>query len=256
MRVKATSLSNQGAASVSEDTLLAGGVRLRQPKAGFRAAIDTVLLAAAVPAKPGQNVLEPGTGSAAAALCLAHRVDGIKITGFDINPNAISLAEANVALNDAADKIFVETADVAARLPKRFDAAFDQVMMNPPYLPDTSSHVSPDPDRAIATMESKANLKRWLKFGHDALRHKGYLTVIHRADRLDEVIQMLSSNLGGVTVLPLWPRDGEEAKRVIVQVRNGVRSPARILPGLVIHKADGSYTDAAASVLKGAPLPI
>ncbi len=256
MPAKVTSLSNQKEATVSEDTLLGGSVRLRQPKEGFRAAIDTVLLAAAVPAKPGQNVLEPGTGSAAAALCLAHRVEQIKIIGFDINPNAISLAEANVALNEAADKIVVEKGDVAAHLPKRFDAAFDQVMMNPPYLPDTSSHVSPDPDRALAIMESKANLKRWLKYGHDALRHKGYLTVIHRADRLDEVIQTLSNNLGGVSVLPLWPRNGEDAKRVIVQVRKGVRSPARILPGLVIHKPDGSYTDAAASVLKGAPLPI
>lgn len=254
MQVKVTILSEHKDAMVSEDTLLGGSVRLRQPKEGFRAAIDTVLLAAAIPARPGQNVLEPGTGSAAAALCLVHRVESIKITGFDINPKSISLAKANVALNSASEKILVETGDVAARLPKRFDAAFEQVMMNPPYLPDTSSHVSPDPDRALATMESKANLKRWLKYGHDALRHKGYLTVIHRADRLDEIIQTLSSNLGGVTVLPLWPRKGEEAKRVILQVRKGVRSPARILPGLVIHKSDGSYTDAAASVLKGAPL--
>jgi tRNA1(Val) A37 N6-methylase TrmN6 len=114
--------------------------------------------------------------------------------------------------------------------------------------------VSPDPDRALATMEAGADLRRWLKYGHDALRHKGYLTLIHRADRLADVIRSLSANLGGVTVLPLWPREGEDAKRVIIQARKGVRTPARILPGLVIHESDGSYTEAASAVLKGAPL--
>ena len=62
--------------------------------------------------------------------------------------------------------------------------------------------------------------------------------------------------MAGIAVLPLWPRDGEEAKRVIVQTRKGVRSPARILPGLVIHEADGSYTEAAAAVLKGMHLSL
>jgi tRNA1(Val) A37 N6-methylase TrmN6 len=256
MREKVTSLREQSEAILTEDTMLGGKIRLQQPKEGFRAAIDTVFLAAAVPAKAGQRVLEPGTGSGAAALCLAHRVEGVKINGIDVNPRMISLAESNIQLNRIVEKIGVATGDVADRLPDDFDAAFDHVMMNPPYLPDTSTHVSPNPDRALATMEAGADLKRWLKYGHDALRSRGYLTVIHRADRVDEVIRSLSANFGGVAVLPLWPREGEEAKRVIVQARKGVRSPARILPGLAIHQADGSYSAAAAAVLKGAYLPL
>ncbi len=253
---KVINLPDRVEAVLSEDTLLNGNVRLRQPREGFRAAIDTVLLAAAVPATSGQKILELGTGSGAAALCLAQRVEGVKITGIDVNPKAIALAIENIQLNKAAEKIDVTRGDVADRLPSQFDAAFDQVMMNPPYLPDSSSHVSPNPDRALATMEAGADLKRWLKYGHDALRHKGYLTVIHRADRLDEVIQCLSPNLGGVTVFPLWPRGGEEAKRVIIQLRKGVRTPARILSGLAIHNQDGSYTGAAATVLRGAALTL
>ena len=254
MRVKGISLPKQKEMVLSEDSLLNGKVRLRQPKEGFRAAIDTVLLAAAVPATAGQHILETGTGSAAAALCLAHRVDGVHIIGIDVNPRVISLAEANIKLNQMEEKIDVVLGDVADRLPPQFNAAFDHVLMNPPYLADTSTHVSPDPDRALATMEAGADLRRWLKYGHDALRHKGYLTLIHRADRLADVIKSLSANLGGVTVLPLWPREGEDAKRVIIQARKGVRTPARILPGLVIHESDGSYTEAASAVLKGAPL--
>ena len=82
------------------------------------------------------------------------------------------------------------------------------------------------------------------------------MTVVHRADRLAELIKSLPLNFGGVSILPLWPHQGEEAKRVIVQVRKGVRSPARILPGLSIHKADGSYHEAAKRVLNGAALAI
>lgn len=256
MQERGTSLPDQVDAMLTEDALLGGQVRLQQPKDGFRAAIDTVFLAAAVPAKAGQRVLEVGTGSGAAALCLASRVEGVTITGIDVNSKMISLADTNIQLNQMVERINVFVGDVADRLPDGFDASFDHVMMNPPYLPDTSTHVSPNPDKALATMEAGADLKRWLKYGHDALRNKGYLSVIHRADRVDEVIKSLSPNMGGVAVLPLWPRAGEEAKRVIVQTRKGVRSPARILPGLVIHEADGRYTKASAAVLKGMNLPL
>tara|TARA_Y100001936_G_scaffold247882_1_gene294647 strand:+ start:3130 stop:3879 length:750 start_codon:yes stop_codon:yes gene_type:complete len=247
-------LSDQIDHDSTEDTLLGGQVRLRQPKEGFRAAIDTVLLAAAVPAKSGQNVLELGVGSGGATLCLLHRVDGVNITGIDVNPTMVTLATNNVRLNSVSDRAEISIGDVAKKLPTEFDATFDHVMMNPPYLPEKTDHVSSNPDRALATKEAGANLKRWLKFGHDALRYKGYLTVIHRADRLDELIKSLSHNFGGVTIQPLWPREGEEAKRIIVQTRKGVGTPARILPGVTIHRDDGGYTDEAAAILKGAPL--
>ena len=236
--------------------LLGGNVRLRQPREGFRAAIDTVLLAASVPAKSGQSVLELGIGTGGAALCLCHRVADLKIVGMDINPSAIVLARENILLNGVGKFIDAVIGDVAEPLPKTFDASFDHVMMNPPFLPENTNHVSPNPNRALATKETGADLQRWFKFGHDALLHKGYLTVVHRADRLAELIKSLSSNFGGVSILPLWPHQGEEAKRVIVQVRKGVRSPTRILPGLSIHNADGSYHDAAKRVLNGAGLTL
>jgi tRNA1(Val) A37 N6-methylase TrmN6 len=116
--------------------------------------------------------------------------------------------------------------------------------------------VSPHPGRALATKETNADLQRWLKIGHDALVHKGYLTVVHRADRLTELIKILPLNFGGVSILPLWPHQKEEAKRVIIQLRKGTRSPTRILPGLSIHNADGTYRDAATRVLNGAAIEI
>lgn len=254
--MKVTSLFNREKQLIREDALLGGNVRLLQPEVGFRAAIDTVLLAAAVPAMSGQKILEPGTGSGAAALCLAYRVVSIQITGIDVNSNSIELAKKNINLNQLAGRVSVAVGDVAGGLGREFNAQFDHVMINPPYLSENSARVSPDPERALATVEGATDLKCWLKYGHDALRHKGYLTLIYRADRLDELIRSVPSNFGGITILPLWPRQGEEAKRVIVQVRKGVRTPARILPGLPIHEADGSYTKTASEILTGAALSL
>jgi len=240
----------------TEDTLLGGSVRLRQPRDGFRAAIDTVFLAASVPAKSGQSVLELGIGTGGAALCLSHRITDLKILGMDINSSAIALARENILLNGADKNVDAVIGDVAEPLPKNFEVAFDHVMMNPPFLPENTNHVSPNPGRALATKETTANFPRWFKFAHDALVHKGYLTVVHRADRLAELIKFLPANFGGVSILPLWPHEGEEAKRVIIQLRKGTRSPTRILPGLSIHNADGTYRDVVTRVLNGAAIEI
>ena len=144
-------------------------MRLRQPKDGFRAAIDTVFLAAAVPAKSGQSVLELGIGNGGAALCLSHRITDLKILGMDINSSAIALARENILLNGAGKNVDAVIGDVAEPLPENFEAAFDHVMMNPPFLSQNTNHVSPNPGRRLATKETNADLQRWLKIGHDAL---------------------------------------------------------------------------------------
>ena len=154
-------MSGTVAQSKTEDTLLGGKVLLRQPKEGFRAAIDTVLLAASVPAKPGQSTLEIGIGTGGAALCLCQRIADLKIIGIDINPSVVALAKENILLNDAGKNVDVIIGDVAEPLPIKFGASFDHVMMNPPFLPVDTDHVSPNPSRAIATKETSADLERW-----------------------------------------------------------------------------------------------
>ena len=240
----------------SDDTLLGGKVKIRQPKNGFRATIDAVLLAASVPAGTGERILELGVGSGGASLCLCYRVAGSTITGIDINPELIALAKENIKLNGFEERVEAKVGNVATVLPKCFVASFHHVILNPPYLPRNTEHVSPNLDRAIATKEGQADLKRWIKYAHDSLLHKGRMSVIHRADRLNELIQILSPNLGAVSIFPLWPREGVEAKRVIVQARKGVKSPCRILTGLTLHNKDGSYTDETKRVLKGGEIII
>ena len=237
--------------AIDEDRLLGGRVRLRQPRDGYRAAIDPVLLAAAVPARARERVLDLGCGAGAASLALAARLADLRITGIDRDERTVVLFRENIDLNDLGDRLDAFAADVAA-LPERCAGAFGHVMLNPPYLSAGAGDRSPHPDRARANVEGEAGLGTWIAAALDALGHKGWITLVHRADRVDEVIGHLASRAGAVTIIPLWPKAGVAAKRVVVRARKGVRSPATIDPGLLLHEADGRYSAAAETILRDA----
>lgn len=243
-------------AAVSLDAVLGGRVRLYQPAQGYRAAIDPPLLAAATAAGPGDRVLDLGCGVGTAALCLAVRVPGCRVDGLDIQGEAVALARANADLNGVADRVAFHQADAAALpLPVPL-GGFDRVMSNPPFYPAGRHTPSPHRGKALSHGES-GELALWLRAAVRLLAPRGTVTLIHRADRLDDILAGLNSHFGGVAVLPLWPRAGMAAKRVIIAARLGARSPARLLPGLVLHEADGGYTPQARAVLRdGAPLPL
>jgi tRNA1(Val) A37 N6-methylase TrmN6 len=240
---------------LTEDRLLGGRVVLRQPRSGFRAAIDTVLLAAAVPAKSGQRILDAGAGNGAAALCLAARVPGCCVVGLERDPDLVGLARENAELNDMTNRVEVRRGDIASP-PSTFEAgSFDHAMMNPPHLRADRSQASPEPSRAAASQEQGPELGAWIDFALRMLRSKGTLTVIHRADRLDDLLATLRNRAGGVIVFPVWPtRDATAAKRVIVRARKAIATPLVLSPGLVLHEAGGGYTAAADAVLRGAAL--
>ena len=230
-----------------EDTLLDGRVRLRQPAAGYRAAVDPVLLAAAVPARSGERVLDLGCGVAPAALCLLARVPGMWAAGLEVQAEMARLARANAELNGCSDALAPVVGD--AGRPPFPGATFDHVMANPPY--QRAGH-GRQPAAPVATVEGAAKLPDWLAAMLALVRPRGSITVIHRADRLDELLRALPPSVGEVTVIPLWPGAETAAKRVIVRARAGVRTPARLTPGLVLHAPDGRYTEAADAVLRGA----
>ena len=242
----------------TEDALLGGRVRLRQPRTGYRAAIDPVLLAAAAPAEPGMAVLDIGTGSGAAALVLATRVAGCRVTGLEVQRDLVRLAAENVALNGLEGRVEVMAGDLRRPPPRLAPGSFDLVMANPPHLEAGRAVPPPDPGKATAHVEGAADLDDWVRFAVLMARAKGTVVVIHRADRLDGLLAALHGRLGELAVFPLWPvADGRPAKRVLVRGRKDVRGPLRLLPGLVLHRADDGYTDAAEAVLRdGAALAL
>lgn len=238
-------------ADLSDDKFLCGRLRLLQPLKGYRAATDPVLLAAACPAEPGQSVLDLGCGAGAAALCLGLRVPGLALAGLELQPAYADLARRNADRNGIA--LEVHEGDLA-RMPAALRRDFDHVIANPPYYPAGGSP-SPVAARARA-MQVDTPLAAWVAAATRRLRPGGWLTLICGADGLPEVLSALAPKLGSAAVLPLAPREGRAALRVIVQARKGGRAPFRLLAPFVIHAGpahDGdreSYTPAANAVLR------
>jgi tRNA1(Val) A37 N6-methylase TrmN6 len=233
------------------ETFLGGRVRVDQPLGGFRSGLDAVMLAAAVPAKPGQAALELGAGSGALSLCLAVRVPHLTVTGVEIDSGLATAANRNAAVNGIHARVSFFASDIFA-LPPELKREFDHVLANPPFHGD--GQMSPDPARAMALADS-GKLANWLKLGLQRTVSGGYFTLILRADRLDEALSALPQ--GGVSIYPLWPRAGEPAKRVILLVRKGSAAPIKLLPGLILHAESGDYTPEADAVLRcGEPLAL
>ena len=240
--------------AVTQDRLLGGRVLLRQPRDGYRAAIDPVLLAAAVDVRRGGLVLDAGLGAGAAALCLLARRPDVRVIGIEADAAAAALARENAAANGVADRLEVRCATLATgrRDMAAEGLAADAVMTNPPFLAPGAADPSPHPGRRRANVES-ADLDAWIADCARMLKAKGALTLVHRADRLDDaVVALRHAGLGEVAVLPLWPKPGVPARRVLLRARKGVAGAARLLPGLTLHAPGGGYTAETEAVLRDA----
>jgi tRNA1(Val) A37 N6-methylase TrmN6 len=239
------------------DTVLGGRVTLRQPADGYRVAIDPILLAASCPARAGEMVADLGCGIGTAALCVARRVVEATCIGIDLQPDLIALAQANAQANKLADRARFLAGDILdAGLPV-YAARADHVIVNPPYLKRNAASVSENPIKALANVEGEADLRAWVNAAMRAAKPGGSVTFIHRADRLPELLSLFGPLSGSIAVLPLYPKENEPARRVIVSGKAGQRGPARLLPGLVLHQANGDFTLAAQRILRdGAALPL
>ena len=234
----------------TEDRLLGGRVRLRQPAEGYRAAIDPVFLAAAVPAEPHQLVLDVGCGAGAAMLCLAARVPHSRVVGLEMQRELVRLAGDNAILNAMEARVSVMIGDLLHAPPRLSPGAFDHVMANPPHHERGHAAASTVPGKTTATVEGDADLSAWVRFALAMVRPKGTVTFIHRADRIDALLAELAGRAGEIVVFPLWPGGERPANRVLVRARKQIAAPARLMPGLVLHRPDGRLSDHAEGILR------
>jgi tRNA1(Val) A37 N6-methylase TrmN6 len=243
------------AGPTSTDEFLGGRIQIVQPKRGHRAGSDAVFLAAAVPAHEGERILDAGAGVGAAGLCLLARVPGAHVTAAEIDEELCALAAINAAHNGFAARFEAINADVTAR-GKRLEAlglkreSYQQVIANPPFYAEGKVRPAPDKGRAAAHVMRQEDLAAWVRFLAAMAAPGAIVTVIHRSEHLGELLDLLRSRFGGLVVLPLFPKPGEPAARIIVQGRKGSRAGLSLLPGLVLHEAGGRYTETAEAVLR------
>lgn len=236
------------------DGLLNRRIALEQPQTGYRVAIDTVFVAAAVPAGMGEQVLELGSGAGGAMLCLAARVPEINITGIEIENEFLRLCRDNIARNKFTGRLKTLFGD-AANLPEELAGKFDHVLMNPPYHEEARHDVSLQAAKRKANTEKEGGLALWLASAAKALKPSGTLTLIHRADRQDEILALLQNSFGAIEVLPLAPKAGQAPKRIVLRAQKDAPFAIKVAREFVLHEAAGGFTAAAEAILRdGKPL--
>ena len=241
------------AAPTSEDALLGGKLTLRQPLRGHRFGHDAVLLAAATPARAGEHAIELGAGVGAAGLALARRVEGLGVTLIELDANLATLARENAARNALADRVRVLCLDVAAPIAQLAAAGLtldsaDHVLMNPPF--NAPHNPSPDQARRLAHAASPGSPARWVDSAARLLRSQGVLTLIWRADCLADVLAALTARFGAIAIVPVYPKPGAAAVRVLVSAAKDSQAPLCLLPGLVLTDSNNKPSAQAEAILR------
>jgi tRNA1(Val) A37 N6-methylase TrmN6 len=242
------------------DLALGGRVRLYQPRKGYRAGLDAALLAAAVELKANETGLEAGCGPGAALLQVAWRTQGPdlagpSLVGVERDGAALALAQRNIALNGQALRVQAIGGDISTPFSKLASevkrAPFDAVFANPPFFDDPASRRGPAPERREAYI-AEEGLKAWTAFLIKAARQGGRITLVHRADRLADILACLGEGAGSFCIRPVHPFADQPAKRVLVRGVKGGKAPLMLLPPLVLHARDGTkHTPEAEAILRG-----
>lgn len=243
--------------ATTENAILGGRVRLIQPSRGYRAGLDAALLAAACDPPRDGRVLEAGCGPGGALLAAAARHPDARLVGLEREAEALALAHRNIELNGLSDRVEARQWDIAAPFSRLGLAPFDAAMANPPFFDDPAALRAPAPEKTAAWM-TEDGLPAWTRFLSKAVREGGAVTLIHRADRLADILAGLAAGkCGSFQIRPIHPRAAEPAKRVLVRAVKTGKAPLRLLPGLVLHPDAGAkHTAEAEAILRGdASLP-
>lgn len=233
------------------DSFLGGRVKAIQPSEGYRAGIDPIFLAAALQPKPNHKVLDVGAGVGVAAMALAVRYPDIKVYGLELQQKLVSLALENISENQLDGRVEMIEGNLLSPPEVLKTELFDHVMTNPPFYEFNRSKLSPIPSKAKANTET-VDLEEWIKACLKLLKPKGEFTIIHRIERLSDILYHLNDQVGNIVVYPLWPDENKPARRVLIQGRKNVRGELRLSQGINLHGGTEKYTPEAEAILRHA----
>jgi len=216
----------------TENAFLGGRITLLQPRHGYRAGIDPVLLAAACTPKPDARVMELGCGVGTALFCLERRVPGLSLLGVERAPEIAALARENAARNGIPAEIVA--ADLRALPADLRQRQFDLVLANPPYFRRAVSTPSADAGREAGRGES-ATLAEWIDVAARRLAPRGQLVVIQRVERLPELLAACRDRLGSLEVIPIQPRRARAPTLLLLRARKGGAAAFCLRPAVVLH---------------------
>lgn len=243
---------------VTDDAFLGGALRLLQPRSGYRAGVDAVLLAATVRMAPGrqETVLDVGAGVGTAGLSVARRLPEAEVVLIEREPELAALAHQNVLRNSLEEDVRVVEGDLglgeaALSALGLMPDSFDHVLANPPFHSTGRGTPAPHPLKSAAHAMAEDDLDAWARFMARMTAAHGTATMIHKAEAVGRVLAAFAPRFGDIRVLPILPRRGEAAIRVLVQGIKGSRAPLELLDGLVLHGESNRFTPEAEAILRG-----
>ena len=228
--------------TVTCDAFLGGRLRVSQPRHGFRAGLDSVLLGAAV--APGSaQLLDLGTGVGTASLVALADHPELGATMVESNPEALDLAAQNLAENGFSDRARLLALDVTAAGSVRVAAGlpadrFSTVIANPPFF-EPARGTAPSADRQAARHMDAAALELWVRCAASHAAPGGEVIFIHTASALPQLLAGFAGRFGAISVLPLVPHAGADATRVLVRGIKGSRAPFRLMDARTLHGDTG-----------------
>jgi len=220
-------------ADVTDTAFLNGALTIRQPRHGYRAGIDPVLLAASLKAKSGQSVLELGCGVGTALFCLGHRVSGLKLSGIEVQPEYAELARHNAKVNGMS--VDIRTCDLRDLPDDLRNQTFDHIIANPPFFEAQHGSASPNAGRNIGR-SGDTPLSDWCRIAAKRCAPKGQFSMIMSADRLPNVLSFFAEGFGGIEVKPIAAREGRVAKLVMVRGVKGSLAKFTLHNPLILHE--------------------
>ena len=243
---------------ITHDYFLGRRLRVAQPACGYRAGIDAVLLAASVvPPADGSvlRVLDAGAGAGTAGLCLAARLPSATIVLYERAPELVALAHSNIASNSLADRMVAVQGDVAITSDQLAalglePQSFDWVIANPPFHDSSAGTQAPDPLKAGSHAMELEQLDTWLRFMARVVRAGGRASIIYKASGLTRLLQGFEGRFGAVSVLPIVPRRGSPAIRVLLEGVKGSRAPLTLKSNLVLHGPGQGFLPQIESILR------